>query len=291
MKWIRRIGISLSVVLVVLLIGVYFFLHNMNFAESEEAIAKAFQGIPYELQTDVVQFDGQPIQYAEIGHPEKPVVLFVHGSPGMWDNFLMEMSSPELLDYARVISVTRPGYGASGSGVYEPSLEKQAAAMLHVLKLRSPDKPAVLVGHSFGGPVIARMAMDAPAQVAGLVLAAASIDPVLEETLWFQIPASVPPLTWLLPDDLLVCNLEILALKDELEKMLPLWKDIQVPVTVIHGDQDNLVPVANAEFAERMLVNAPVLMKRFPSMNHFVIWTHPKLVVDSIIELLEHEPG
>lgn len=290
MKWIRRISITLSIVLVILLAGVLFFLHDMNFSESEEAIAKAFEGLPYKLQTDVVQFEGRPIQYAEIGDPEKPVVLFVHGSPGMWDNFLMEMSSPALLDHARVISVTRPGYGESGKGEYEPSLEKQAAAMLKVLKSRSPDRPAVLVGHSFGGPVIARMAMDAPEHIAGLLLIAASIDPALEKTRWFQIPASVPPLTWLLPDDLLVCNLEILALKDELEMMLPLWKNIQVPVTVIHGDQDNLVPVANAEFAERKLINTPVRMKRLPSMNHFVIWTHPELVVDSIIELIAPLP-
>ena len=289
MKWTRRMGIILGALLLLLIAGALIYAHTIDFSPSEEAIEEAFSAVPYEPVEEVLNYNGQPIHYIEMGDPEKPVVMMVHGSPGLWDNFYRHMTTPRLLEKARVIAVTRPGYGKSGGGTYEPSLEKQAAAIQHVLDQRSPGQPAVLFGHSYGGPVVARMAMDAPERVASVVLAAASIAPELEKTLWFQIPAAAPPVRWLVPDDLDVCNREILALKDELEEMMPLWERIEVPVTVIHGDQDNLVPVANAEFAERMLVNAPVTMKRFKSMDHFFIWSQQDLVIDSLLELL-NEP-
>ena len=279
-------GIVLGVLLLVFIVGALIFAHTIDFSPSEESVTAAFNAVPYEPIEDVLDYKGQPIHFIELGDPAKPTVLFVHGSPGSWDNFYRHMTTPRLLEHARVIAITRPGYGKSGGGTYEPSLEKQAAAILHVLDHRSPDQPAVLFGHSYGGPVVARMAMDAPDRVASLVLAAASIAPDLEKTLWYQIPASVPPIRWFVPPDLNVCNLEILALKDELEAMMPLWQHITVPVTVIHGDQDTLVPVANADFAERMLVNAPITMKRFDSMDHFFIWSQENLVIDSLLELL-----
>ncbi len=287
MKWIRRLGLILGILLVLAIAGLLIFLHQMDFSESDEDIQRALSSIDYPSRMEVIDFEGQPVHYVEVGDADKPVVMFVHGSPGTWDNFLMHMTNEKLLEQVRLIAVTRPGYGESGGGQYEPSLEKQAAAFLRVLELRSPNEPAILLGHSYGGPVIARMAMDAPEKVASLILAAASIDPELEKTMWFQIPAAVPPIRWLVPPDLSVCNLEILALKDELDKMMHLWKNITQPVTVIHGDKDNLVPIGNAEFAERVLVNAPVRMMRYPEMNHFVIWTHPQLIEDSIMNQLE----
>ena len=262
------------------------FAHSLDFNNSEEEIQSVLRGTSYEARSEVLEFNGQQIHYMEIGDEEKPVVMLVHGSPGIWDNFLNYFGDVRLLEHARIIAVTRPGYGLSGKGTYEPSVQKQAAAFLRILKLRSPAQPAVLLGHSYGGPVVARMAMDGPQFVSSLVLAAASIDPELEKMKWFQYPAAVPPISWLVPSDLLVCNREILALKPELEAMMPLWERISHPVTVIHGDRDDLVPVGNAEFAERMLINANVRMRRYPDMNHFVIWTHQELVTNILLDLV-----
>ena len=92
------------------------------------------------------------------------------------------------------------------------------------------------------------------------------------------------------PKALRVCNQEILPLEGELRKMLPLWEKITVPVTVIQGEKDNLVPKGNADFAKRMLVNSKkVKLEMIKGGNHFILWSLRDKVIDSIIELIDDE--
>ena len=56
---------------------------------------------------------------------------------------------------------------------------------------------------------------------------------------------------------------------------------------VIQGQKDSLVPKENADFAKKMLVNAPVEFVLVDSMDHFVPWSNPELIHDAIIKLLE----
>ncbi len=69
--------------------------------------------------------------------------------------------------------------------------------------------------------------------------------------------------------------------------MLSLWAGIRMPVTVIQGEEDPLVPPGNADYAKRMLVNAPVTIQMIPNMNHFIPWSRPDLIHDAIIKHLD----
>ncbi|GAB5408475.1 MAG: hypothetical protein BalsKO_08400 [Balneolaceae bacterium] len=191
------------------------------------------------------------MHYVSIGDSSKQSVLFVHGSPGSWDNFLEFLSDSSLLNNFHLISVDRPGFGKSGDGIPERSLKKQAAAISSILD--NEKTSAILVGHSYGGPVVVRMAIDSPESVDGMILVAASIDPELEKTKWFQVPVHYKVLSWILPGLLYSTNEEILALKNELQEMVPQWKSITKPVSVIQGGKDNLVPAENADFAQKCL--------------------------------------
>lgn len=142
-------------------------------------------------------------------------------------------------------------------GQAEPSLRKQAAAIAAVSGQVTPSGRAVLAGHSLGGPVIVRLATDYPDRVRSLILVAPSISPELEKQEWFRPVLAAFPFRQLLPAELDVSNREIRPLKGELQRMLPLWTSITVPVTVIQGDADNLVPSGNADFAKRMLTQIP----------------------------------
>lgn len=228
------------------------------------------------------------IHYAAAGDSTKPVVVFVHGSPGSMSAFIHFLRDSTLSDKAFLVTTDRPGFGYSNFGWAEGSLSKQAEALKPLLERYKSNRPIILIGHSLGGPLIAKMAMDYPELVDGLIIVAGSIDPELEpnET-WFRAPLATPFLSWILPRSLRASNEEIYHLKPELQKLLPYWKDVRCPVIVIQGQKDSLVPKENADFAKKMLVNAPVEFVLVDGMDHFVPWSNPELIHDAIIKLLE----
>ena len=220
------------------------------------------------------------MHYVSVGDTSKQTILFVHGSPGSWDNFLYFLSDSSSLKKYHLIAVDRPGFGKSGNGIPERSLSQQAKLIQQVLVKENTS--AILVGHSYGGPVIAQMAIDFPERTDALVIVAGSIDPELEKTKWYQIPVHYKILSWILPGMIYSTNEEILALKNELYEMKPFWDKITQPVSIIQGGKDNLVPKENADFAEKMLTNAQLNMVRIPEMNHFVPWNRPQLIKNEI---------
>ena len=225
------------------------------------------------------------LQYAWSGDPKKQAILFVHGSPGSWEGWVHFLLDTNLSNNFHVISIDRPGYGGSGDGQSEISLEQQAEDIFQVLKINLSKKPAILVGHSFGGPVIAKIAMLHPEHIGGLVFVASSVSPDLEKTKWIQTPATWWPIRDLIPNALRVCNEEILPLKGELIKMLPDWKKITAKSVLIQGGQDTLVPPENQEFLAEHLPNGSVLkVVRIEDLNHFVPWERPDLILDGILE-------
>ena len=120
----------------------------------------------------------------------------------------------------------------------------------------------------------------------GLVIVAGSCDPALEKRTWYQRAGMSPLVRWMVPDELDRANVEMIPLKGELEAMAPRWAEIRVPVTVIQGGKDNLVPPGNADFLERALVHAAVTMVRPPDADHFLVWERPQLIRDALLRML-----
>ena len=228
------------------------------------------------------------IHYVKAGDETKPLVVFIHGSPGSLSAFIHFLADTSLLHRVEMISTDRPGFGYSNFGNGVRSLHDQCEILRPLLEKNKNNRPIILVGHSLGGPLIARIAIEHPDLVDGLVIVAGSIDPELEPNeLWFRAPLATPFLSWVLPRSIRASNEEIYHLKPELEKMLPLWADIKCPVIVIHGKKDSLVPASNAEFARKMLVNAPVEFVLKDDMDHFVPWSDPELIHQAILVLTD----
>lgn len=229
------------------------------------------------------------IHYVSAGDSTQSLVLFVHGSPGSLSAFIHFLADTTLLNQSLLITTDRPGFGYSNFGHGVGSLHEQSTILKPILERYKGNRPCILVGHSLGGPLIARMAIDYPELVDGLIIVAGSIDPELEPNeVWFRAPLATPFLSWLLPRSLRASNEEIYHLKPELEDMVPRWSEIRCPVIVIQGKKDSLVPAANADFAKRMLKNAPVEFVLKDDMDHFVPWSNPELIHDAIQRMLTH---
>lgn len=215
------------------------------------------------------------------------LLVFVHGSPGAWDSFAGFLTDPDLVRKTRMISVDRPGFGKSTPGVPEPSLLKQAQRIRQAILKEKGTGRVILIGHSFGGPLIAKLAMLDPGEYQALIFVAASVDPELEVVHWYQNAADLRPVRFLLPRDLDVTNREILPLKQELLLLLPSWKNIQCEVSVIQGLDDTLVPPGNADFLKAHLPQARVVT--VPGLNHFVPWARPDLIKTEILSRLNQK--
>ncbi len=237
------------------------------------------------------EVEGRTIHYTQSGAEGQPLVLMVHGSPGSSDAMLDYLADSSLTHRALVVTVDRPGFGYSDFGKTERSLEKQSQQLLPLLeKCRASGNKAILVGHSYGGPLIARMAMDFPELVDGLVIVAGSIDPTLEPEYWWARPLDWWVFRWMAPGAFRVSNQEIIPLKGQLEEMLPLWANITCPVTVLQGTKDNLVAPENADFAKKMITNSRRLeVDKLEGDDHFIMWSKEPLIAQKILEMLAVE--
>lgn len=222
------------------------------------------------------------IGYAAAGDPTKRAVIFVHGSPGSKDSWYSYLLNPKLTAEFHLIAIDRPGYESSDA-VSEPSLQMQAEDVWEFTKLNHSGEKPIFVGHSYGGPVIAKIGAIKREGVGALVFVASSLDPALEEVKFIQTIGDLPGIRSLIPHALRVCNEEILALKGELEMMTPEWQNITAKVAIIHGDQDDLVPVANVEFiSKKVKVDELQILQ---GMNHFIPWHRPETIEEALLNM------
>jgi len=228
------------------------------------------------------------MNYCQLGNTlSQPLIVFVHGSPGSLAAFEGYLRDTLLSNRATLIAVDRLGFGYSDFGKAIPSLSLQAKLIATILQ-DFPEQPKIIVGHSMGGPVISKLAMDYPHLVDGLVLVAPSISPLLEPSNWWRKAFNFPILRWLTPAALRVCNQEIIPLEKELVDMENEWTNITCPVTVVQGTADSLVPPGNAYYAKEQLSNSSnVELIMIAEGDHFILWNKYALVRAAILEMLE----
>lgn len=257
----------------------------VSFTTEPSAIASRLAARGYQPEHCQAFHEDRQLGWVTLGPAQAPCAVLVHGSPGTWDAWLDVALDPRLAD-VRLVLPDRAGYGTSGRGHAETSIARQA--LLLAPAVASCGAPAVLVGHSLGGPIVARYAADHPEQVAGLVLVAPSLDPARERLLWFQKVARFRLIQALLPTDLVTAEREILPLGAELGALLARWPAVRAPTSVLQGMADTLVDPGNADFAAERLGHVALTIQRIPEQGHLIPWERPELVVDAI---LRHLPG
>ncbi len=216
-----------------------------------------------------------------------PTVVFVHGSPGSWDNFIHMLSDERMNSQFTLVSVDRPGFGKTRPNGAETSIETQARRIRDAVKASGASLPAIWVGHSLGGPVVARVAVDFPEDVSGMVLVAPSMDPELEKRKWFNWVGKFPLVRWGLSREWRSSNDEIWPLKGQLERLRPKLGEVRAPTIVIQGDRDQLVPMANAAYVEREMPDGVVELRILEGVNHFIPWSDPEEIERAIGDLGE----
>lgn len=239
--------------------------------------------------------------------PEGPSVVFIHGA-GM-DHTVWRFQTRWLANRGwRVLAPDLPGHGRS-AGPIRRSIPQWAEWLTRFVEERDA-APAVLVGHSMGALIALEAAADRPPLVDRLVLVgftsrmavhpqlmdAAHRDALVAAELiagWSMPRAAAgghpEPGTWerggiarLLQraqPGVLAIDLEVCASYDAGARL----GDIEVPVTLISGNDDRMTPTRGAREAARELLNA-----RFVALGagHEPMIHHPRAFNELLAEAM-----
>jgi pimeloyl-ACP methyl ester carboxylesterase len=219
----------------------------------------------------------------------KPLIIFVHGAPGSSHDFISYLEDEELLKKFSMISIDRPGYGYSNFGWSIKSMESQAKLLGMLLDSIPEERNVILVGHSFGGPIIAKMGSLFPDKIDAMLLLAPALDPMEEKFLFLAKVCKTPPFWWLAPWAWKVASDEKSSHVEELKKMDADWGEITCRVIHMHGTEDSLVPYKNIMISKEKMINADVSIISLKGADHFLPWSHKDEIKEVLNSLAQHK--
>lgn len=200
-------------------------------------------------------------------------VVLVHGSPahaGSWNAILDDAKS---IRAGRIVAMDRPGFG-SATAPSSDALADHVAAIRAVIAAAGLERP-VLVGHSYGGPVVLRAAVELGDEIGGIVILAGGCDPAMDDPKWLR--RGVDRLGPILPASWANSNRELLAMNRENHRMQARLADVRCPVGIVHGTWDPVCPHdATVAYLESQLTSARWIETRsLPRHGHNVHMSAP----------------
>ncbi len=138
-----------------------------TYADGDDA---QWMDLDWPALTRRIPVDGRDVAVVDSGG-DGPPLLFLHGLGGIWQNWLLNL--PAFMGTHRVVAVDLPGFGQSempAGKLSMPGLAHTVDALCGELGLVEP----VVVGNSMGGFVGAELAVSFPTRVSKLVLVAAA---------------------------------------------------------------------------------------------------------------------
>jgi alpha-beta hydrolase superfamily lysophospholipase len=192
---------------------------------------------PVDERTIPVGHNGDRIDawWLPAADPHAPAILYLHGARWNLTGSVTRIDRWRQLGFS-VLAVDYRGFGKSTdvAPTEERSYEDAEAAWAYLARL-APGRPRFIVGHSLGGAIAVEVARRHP-EASGLVLEATftSVRDMISESAWGFLPVG------------LILNQQF----DALSKI----GAVRMPVLVVHGTRDTVVPV---QMGERLYAAAP----------------------------------
>lgn len=241
-------------------------------------------------------------------------VLLIHGYP--LSNMLWDMQMDDLIDVARLIAPDLRGHGMTDptEPPYEMGLFAEDCA--HLLDQLGIEGPVVVGGLSMGGYVAFEFFRRYPERIAGLILAAtragadspegkkardqatgvviaegtaAIAEGMLPKLLAPDNYEAQPELVDYVRDMMLETSEDgvigaLAAMRDRPDST-PDLSAIDVPVLILHGKEDQLIPLAEAEAMAAAIPRAKLVI--VPGAGHLPNLEQPEIFNDAVRDFLE----
>jgi pimeloyl-ACP methyl ester carboxylesterase len=140
---------------------------DSTYADGDDA---AWMGVDWPSITTRVEVGGRDVSVVDTGG-DKPPLLFIHGLGGIWQNWLLNI--PAFMDTHRCVAIDLPGFGQSEVPDGEITIRGFASVVDEVCDRLEIDDP-VVIGNSMGGFVGTELALSFPTRVSKLVLVSAA---------------------------------------------------------------------------------------------------------------------
>lgn len=274
--------------LMVLLAALWWMAQRVEYRTSDEELSSRFTSLAIISKIHRYQVEKRTVRFVEFGADSLPVTILVHGAPSSLSFFSRFYEDTALLRRTMLVGVDRPGYGYSDFGQSVTSISDQARYLQPLLdRYAAQGRKVVLAASSYGGAVVAKVAMNNPDKVSGILFVSSSLAPGEEYTYPISYVIDSPWLRWFFPTLLLVANDEKLSHQKALEDIQDGWGRIQSKVILLHGKADGLIYFSNAEYAKKRLVNAASLkLVPLEGVGHTILWDRPDLIRESLLELV-----
>ena len=280
----------LSVLLIGLLIG-------GSWAWTPDAARAELEAIYAKAPSRFVSVDGLRMHVRDSGPKDAPALLLLHGfgaSLHTWEPWAAALQA----EY-RVIRVDLPGAGLTGADPSGDYSDERGVRIVSALMEALSIQRATLVGHSMGGRLAWRFAAEEPTRVDKLVLIAPDgfASPGFEYGRAPEVGLAVKAMRYTLPRPLvrmslkpayadpdrfseetltryhdmllapgvrsaLIARMEQLVLQDP----TPWLRRIEAPTLLMWGEQDRMIPLANAAAYQRAMPQARLVA--LPGVGH-----------------------
>ena len=280
----------------------------------------SWREVDWQAHLHAVEVNGRRVNYVDIGERDMPPAIFVHGLGGCWQDWLENI--PRLAQERRCLALDLPGFAGSEMPHEKITISGYGETVVEFARKVGADEPADLVGNSMGGFIAAEIGIShadfarrivlcsaagisitnlkrrpvltsarITAAVANIVLARReamvkrrelrrvllayivrhpsliSSDVAYQFTAGAGSPGFLPALNALTDYDF----------RDRLG-------DVKVPVLLVWGREDNLVPVEDADEFERLIPDARKVI--LEDTGHVPMLERPATFNELVVEFL-----
>jgi len=266
---------------------------------------------------DFVVAGGVRVHYVRAG--AGPPVIYVHGAKGSVYDFTLSVGE-RLAERYTALAMDRPGSGFSARPAKGENTPQAQAAVLRAAATELGLRRPVLIGHSLGAAVTLAWALAAPAEVAAVVTLCGYVLPLGGGPPWVATLLRHPvalrgvgllgrsrlgrPLVRSAvervfspgtpPDDyvriaprlalqepaLISDGEDRKAVEGGLAALRPLYPGLRVPLVILVGAQDRIVPAAVSERLHALVPGSELV--RVPGAGHMPQFTAPDAVVAAV---------
>ncbi len=283
MKKLKKfLKISLLVLSTLILI-LYILFSWFTAPKSDDEVLKSFQGKKIDVKLIHTKFKDFKYRKIEVVKDSSlPTIVFVHGTIGSVMDFQSYFSDSLLSKRANMIAYDRIGYNYKDENSVQESIAFESEMLQHVIK-DVPSKQLILVGYSYGGPIVLASKINTKKMILIAPAVYSKVEPMPSILQFYKWKLT----RWIIPSIWKEASKEKLSHPEDLQSFEKKWNENPNQIISIHGDRDWIVPYENSKYLERILPSDQFQLVTLPEANHDLVWSRFKEIRNLILNELD----